>query len=62
VLSLAAGFTLLFRSWIALTLWLPLLAVILIRIRDEEEVMGREFGEEWKAYCRRSRKLIPYLY
>jgi protein-S-isoprenylcysteine O-methyltransferase Ste14 len=62
VLCLAVGFTLLFRSWIALTLWLPLLAIILMRIRDEEAVMGREFGEEWEAYCQRSRKLIPYLY
>jgi protein-S-isoprenylcysteine O-methyltransferase Ste14 len=58
----ALGLALLFRSWIGLGLNLPLLAVLLFRIRDEEALLRKTFGAEWDAYCRRSWRLIPYLY
>ena len=56
------GLSLLFRSWIGLALTCLFVALVLFRIRDEEALMGKEFGEEWKAYCDKSWRLIPGIF
>jgi protein-S-isoprenylcysteine O-methyltransferase Ste14 len=62
VILLAAGVSLVFRSWIGLAALLPLTAVLLLRIHDEEELLGREFGKEWEAYRKTSWRLIPGIF
>jgi protein-S-isoprenylcysteine O-methyltransferase Ste14 len=62
VLFMAAGITLIFRSWIGLGLCPPLLWVLLDRIRDEEAMLEKEFGAAWQAYRARTWRLIPPLY
>ena len=62
VISMALGSAFLFRSWPMLVICNPLVVILLIRIKDEEEVMRKEFKEEWEGYCRRSWRLIPYVY
>jgi protein-S-isoprenylcysteine O-methyltransferase Ste14 len=62
VLLLAAGISLAFRSWIGLAALAPLLAVLLLRIHDEEALLGREFGGEWQAYQKTSWLLIPGVF
>lgn len=59
---LGIGLSLLFRSWIGLILTGVFLATILFRIKDEEVMMSEAFGAEWEAYCRRSWRLIPWLF
>ncbi len=39
-----------------------LLAWIVTRIRDEEAMLVTEFGEAYRNYQRRTKRLIPYLY
>jgi protein-S-isoprenylcysteine O-methyltransferase Ste14 len=62
VISMAFGFAFLFRSWPMLVIFLPLILILLMRIKDEEEVMRKEFKEEWDDYISRSWKLIPYIF
>ncbi len=62
VLLLALGAGLVFRSWIGLAGCLPLLGILLSRIRDEELLLRQEFGPAWEAYRARSWRLIPYIY
>jgi protein-S-isoprenylcysteine O-methyltransferase Ste14 len=62
ILFLGIGSSLLFGSWVGLALTALAMAFVLFRIRDEEALMHREFGAEWEAYCRKSNKLIPYLW
>jgi protein-S-isoprenylcysteine O-methyltransferase Ste14 len=62
VIIQALGFALVFRSWIGLAAMIPVVAFFLLRIKDEEAVLQKEFGPQWKAYCERSWRLIPYLY
>ena len=62
VLGLSVGFSLLYRSWIALIVVVLLVVVLLVRIRDEERVLHEAFGAEWEAYCQRSWKLLPFIY
>jgi protein-S-isoprenylcysteine O-methyltransferase Ste14 len=61
-LAMAAGLALTFRSWIGLALLPPFAAILAFRIRDEEALMRQEFEDEWDAYCRRTRRVIPLLY
>ena len=56
------GIALLYRSWLALILVAALSAVLLWRISDEETLMQAEFGADWQAYCKRSWRLIPFVY
>ncbi len=56
------GLSLLFRSWVGLVLTVTFVVIILFRVKDEEALMHREFGQEWEAYCRQSWRLIPYLW
>ena len=62
VLLTTLGLALLYRSWIGLLAFAPMLGVILFRIHDEEALLWQTFGAEWEAYCRRSWRLLPYLY
>jgi protein-S-isoprenylcysteine O-methyltransferase Ste14 len=61
-LILAIGLSFLFRSWIGLAVSILFPSVLLSRIRDEEALMYEEFGQEWETYCKRSWRLIPFLY
>jgi len=62
IFIMGTGQSLLFRSWIGLALTVLAMAVVLFRIHDEEALMRKEFGAEWEAYCRKSNKLIPYIW
>jgi protein-S-isoprenylcysteine O-methyltransferase Ste14 len=62
VIFVALGLSLLFRSWIGLIVSIPLLVVLVFRIKDEEAVLSEEFGLEWEVYRKQSWRLIPYLY
>jgi protein-S-isoprenylcysteine O-methyltransferase Ste14 len=56
------GLSLLFRSWIGFVLTFIFFVVVLFRIRDEEAMMTREFGENWRHYCGKSWRLVPLVY
>ncbi len=56
------GLFLLFRSWVGMAASIPVLGMILLRIKDEEVFMHQEFGSEWEVYCKYSWRLVPYLY
>jgi protein-S-isoprenylcysteine O-methyltransferase Ste14 len=58
----ALGFSLVFRSWVGVAATVLSLGIFWLRIRDEEALMHREFGQAWEAYCRRSWRLIPLVY
>ena len=62
VIFVALGLSLLFRSWIGLVVSIPLLVVLVFRIKDEEAVLSEEFGLEWEVYRKQSWRLIPCLY
>lgn len=42
--------------------FLPFLALILMRIRRDEELTERFFKHEYSAYKKQAKKLIPYIY
>ncbi len=62
ILLATPGMALLFRSWAGLLASLPMLGALLFRIHDEEALLRQTFGAEWETYCRRSWRLLPYIY
>jgi protein-S-isoprenylcysteine O-methyltransferase Ste14 len=56
------GLSLLFRSWIGLASTFVFVVIVLFRIKDEEALMSREFGETWKHYCKKSWRMIPLIF
>jgi protein-S-isoprenylcysteine O-methyltransferase Ste14 len=62
VIALSIGVSCVFRSWIGLVASIFFLGIILLRIKDEEALLHKEFGAEWEAYCMHSWRLIPYLF
>jgi protein-S-isoprenylcysteine O-methyltransferase Ste14 len=56
------GLSLLFRSWIGLVLTSVFLLIILFRIQDEEALMKGAFGTAWTDYCKKSWRLVPFIF
>jgi protein-S-isoprenylcysteine O-methyltransferase Ste14 len=50
-------------SWASLAaITLPVLAVLLYRIRIEEELLTAQFGDRYRVYSGRTKKLIPWIF
>ena len=62
IILFLTGIPLIFLSWISLLPVLLLLLVIHWRIADEEELMHREFKEDWENYKKKTHSLIPFIY
>lgn len=56
------GLPLLFNSVLGFVLVLPMILMVLLRIPIEENMLLREFGEEYREYMKRTKKLIPSVY
>ena len=50
-------------NWLSLPIvFLPILGVFLYRIHVEERALQQHFGQEYEAYCRSTKRLVPWLY
>ena len=50
-------------NWLSLPIvFLPILGVFLYRIRVEERALEQHFGQEYEAYCRSTKRLVPWFY
>lgn len=57
-----AGFVLIFRCWLGLFVVGGMWFVLIARINAEEALLADTFGEEYADYCRRTWRLVPWLY
>jgi protein-S-isoprenylcysteine O-methyltransferase Ste14 len=57
-----AGFVLVFRCWLGLSLVAATLAVLFARMNAEERLLESEFGEEYTSYRLRTWRLVPWVY
>jgi protein-S-isoprenylcysteine O-methyltransferase Ste14 len=56
------GWVLVFRSVAGVLVLLPLVGLLLVRIRAEERLLASEFGREYDAYRQRTWRLVPGVY
>jgi protein-S-isoprenylcysteine O-methyltransferase Ste14 len=62
-LCLLIGFPLCFGSWLGLGIALLLgFPAQVYRIRVEEQALRDWFGEAYEEYCRRTKRLVPYVW
>ena len=51
-----AGVVVWLWTWQATAVWVAFLAIMLVQVISEERRLHRDFGEEYDAYCRRTRR------
>jgi protein-S-isoprenylcysteine O-methyltransferase Ste14 len=56
------GTCLVFRSWIVFPAVVFFLAFAVLRGAQEERLLREQFSADFDAYCRRTWRLVPYLY
>jgi protein-S-isoprenylcysteine O-methyltransferase Ste14 len=66
-ISLAAiiyttGIPLIFSSLYGFVIMLGIVPLILYRLRIEEKMMLEKFGDEYREYMEKTKKLIPFIY
>ena len=62
VLVYDPGIPLIFSSLYGFLLMLALIPLILYRITIEERMLIQKFGDEYRDYMKRTKKIIPFLY
>ena len=62
VLLVAAGLALSAASLLGLLIMSALIPVFLNRIRLEERILTEQFGDDYRRYSEKTRKLVPYIY
>ena len=62
-LLVVLGFSLCLQNWASLLIvFVPICAVILRRIRIEEQALANALGPAYENYMRRTKRLIPFIY
>jgi len=61
-LSISLGLACLIQSWGAICVFCIYLGLILLLIPTEEAGLRRAYGDQYSAYERKTRKLIPFIY
>lgn len=56
------GVTLLFSSLRGLVIMLALIPCFCYRIAIEERMLVARFGDSYRAYCQRTRRLLPHVF
>lgn len=51
-----AGICVWLWTWQALLVWVLFLAIMMVQVISEERRLQRDFGKEYEAYCRRTRR------
>ena len=55
-LTYLAGALVWLWTWQTLLVWVLFFAIMLVQVISEEHRLRRDFGEEYEAYCRRTRR------
>lgn len=62
IFIIGIGISLLSANWIiALTYMIPVMLMYAFRVSDEEDMMVKQFGDEYKEYMERTGRLLPSL-
>jgi protein-S-isoprenylcysteine O-methyltransferase Ste14 len=62
IILFSFGISLIFNSLPALLFAMALTLTLLWRVRDEENLLHRQFGPAWEKYRQHSWSLIPFIY
>jgi len=50
------------QTWQALLIFAIYVLIMMVQVRKEEKRLEQDFGEEYRAYKKRTKKLIPFVW
>ncbi len=53
---------LIIRSLLGLLILIPIMPMLIYRIRIEEKILAKRFGKDYEEYARKTKRLIPYVF
>ena len=56
------GLLICLKSWKAVAIFVIYFAVMMVQVNREEKRLEHDFGEAYKEYCKKTKKLIPYIW
>lgn len=62
ILTFFMGISIVFRSLLSIFFVAALCIVLIWRVYAEESLMHQEFDKEWEIYCKKSWRIIPFLF
>jgi len=62
LLLISFGFSLIFHSWLGLIFTAFAKILVLTRIHDEEGLLQDHFGSQWEDYCRKTWRIMPFIF
>ena len=62
VLIYYIGLLICLGSWRALTIFLVFFAAMMAQVSSEEKRLEQDFGEEYREYKKKTKKLIPFIW
>ena len=57
-----AGIVICLGTWQSAAVFAVYFAIMMVQVRREEERLERDFGDAYRDYCRKTKKLIPYIW
>ena len=62
ILTFFMGISIVFRSLLSIFFVAAICIVFIWRVYAEESLMHQEFNKEWEIYCKKSWRIIPFLF
>ncbi len=62
VLIYYIGLLICLASWKAVVVFVSYFVIMMIQVSSEEKRLERDFGDEYRAYKRETKKLIPFIW
>jgi protein-S-isoprenylcysteine O-methyltransferase Ste14 len=56
------GLLICLQSWKAAVVFVAFFAVMMLQVNREEKRLKEDFGEAYIDYCKKTKKLIPYIW
>ena len=56
------GFSIMFQSWLGLALMIPLISIVIRRVKILEQENAEEYPKAWPERRQTSKRLIPFVY
>ena len=56
------GFIICLQSWKAAAVFIVYFAIMMVQVNREEKRLEQDFGEAYRDYCKKTKKLIPYIW
>ena len=62
VLIYYIGLLICLQTWKAFAVFMIYFAIMMVQVNREEQRLENDFGESYRDYCKKTKKLIPFIW